>query len=69
VSVDDKARGRGTGKFLKMLAAEPAELRPVPGAKGLMSKAAKSLFDPNLFLVKVSEGTTILNFEKNAVVF
>src|ERR1700761_355272 len=34
-----------------------------------MSKAAKSLFDPNLFLAKVSEGTTILNFEKNAVVF
>jgi len=34
-----------------------------------MSKAAKSLFDPNLFLVKVGEGKTILNFEKNAVVF
>jgi len=34
-----------------------------------MSKAAKSLFDPILFLAKVSEGTTILNFEKNAVVF
>jgi CRP/FNR family transcriptional regulator, cyclic AMP receptor protein len=34
-----------------------------------MSKPAKSLFNPNLFLAKVSEGTTILNFEKNAVVF
>ena len=34
-----------------------------------MSKATKSLFDPNLFLAKVDEGTTILNFEKNATVF
>src|ERR1700748_1914407 len=34
-----------------------------------MSKAAKSLFNPKLFLAKVGEGTTILNFEKNAVVF
>ena len=34
-----------------------------------MSKAAKSLFDPNLFLAKVGEGTTILNFEKNVAVF
>src|ERR1700746_3307573 len=34
-----------------------------------MSKAAKSLFDPNLFLAKVGEGTNILNFERNAVVF
>ena len=34
-----------------------------------MPKAAKGLFDPKLFLAKVGEGTTILNFEKNAVVF
>src|ERR1043166_2993165 len=34
-----------------------------------MSKAAKSLFDPNLFLARVGEGTTVLKFDKNAVVF
>ena len=60
---------RKTAKFPNMLAAGPAKLRPTPDAKGLMSKAAKRLFDPNLFLVKVGEGKTILNFEKNAVVF
>src|SRR4029077_11789535 len=34
-----------------------------------MPKAAKSLFDPKLFLAKVGEGKTILNFDKNRVVF
>ena len=34
-----------------------------------MSKAAKSLFDPNLFLAKVGEGKAILKFAKNEVVF
>src|SRR6185312_1501098 len=61
--------GAKTAKFPNMLAAGPAKLRSTPSAKGLMSKAAKSLFDPNLFLAKDGEGATILNFEKNAVVF
>src|SRR5579863_5111651 len=34
-----------------------------------MTKAAKSLFDPKLFLAKVGEGKTILKFDKNNVVF
>ena len=52
-----------------MLATGSAKLRPTPGAKGLMSKAAKSLFDPKLFLAKVGEGTAILRVDRNAVVF
>ena len=56
-------------QFPHMLAAGSAKLRPTPGAKGLMSKAAKSLFDPKLFLAKVGEGTTILRIDRNAVVF
>jgi CRP/FNR family cyclic AMP-dependent transcriptional regulator len=34
-----------------------------------MTKAAKALFDPKLFLAKVGEGKTILEFDKNQVVF
>jgi CRP/FNR family cyclic AMP-dependent transcriptional regulator len=34
-----------------------------------MAKAAKSLFDPKLFLAKVGEGKTILKFDRNQVVF
>src|SRR5579864_5374414 len=34
-----------------------------------MPKAAKTLFDPRLFLAKVGEGKAILNFDKNQVVF
>jgi CRP/FNR family transcriptional regulator, cyclic AMP receptor protein len=34
-----------------------------------MSKTAKGSFDPKLFLAKVGEGKTILNFDKNQVVF
>src|ERR1700730_5300960 len=34
-----------------------------------MPKAAKSLFDPKLFLAKVGEGKTILKFDRNQVVF
>lgn len=34
-----------------------------------MSKTAKSLFDPKLFLAKVGEGKTILKFDKSRVVF
>jgi CRP/FNR family transcriptional regulator, cyclic AMP receptor protein len=34
-----------------------------------MPKAAKSLFDPRLFLARVGEGKTILKFDKNQVVF
>src|SRR6201993_3952925 len=34
-----------------------------------MTKAAKSLFDPKLFLAKVGEGKTILKFDRNQVVF
>jgi CRP-like cAMP-binding protein len=32
-------------------------------------KAAKALFDPKRFLAKVGDGKTILNFDKNQVVF
>ncbi len=52
-----------------MPAAGPAKLTPTPGTKGRMPKAAKHLFDPKLFLAKVGEGTTILKFDRNAVVF
>ncbi len=34
-----------------------------------MPRAAKTLFDPKLFLAKVGEGRAILNFDKNQVVF
>src|SRR5258708_40076948 len=34
-----------------------------------MPKAAKTLFDPKLFLAKVGEGKAILNFDNNEVVF
>ncbi len=34
-----------------------------------MPKAAKSSFDPKVFLAKVGEGKTILNFDRNEVVF
>ena len=34
-----------------------------------MTKAAKSLFDPKLFLAKVGEGKIILKFDRNQVVF
>jgi CRP/FNR family transcriptional regulator, cyclic AMP receptor protein len=34
-----------------------------------MPKAAKALFDPKRFLAKVGDGKTILNFDKNRVVF
>jgi CRP/FNR family transcriptional regulator, cyclic AMP receptor protein len=34
-----------------------------------MPKAAKNLFNPKLFLAKVAEGTTVLKFDKNEVVF
>jgi CRP/FNR family cyclic AMP-dependent transcriptional regulator len=34
-----------------------------------MPKAAKALFDPKRFLAKVGDGKTILNFDKNQVVF
>ena len=34
-----------------------------------MPKAAKSLFDPKLFLAKVGEGKTILKFDKSQAVF
>jgi len=34
-----------------------------------MPKAARSLFDPKLFLAKVGEGKTIRKFDKNEVVF
>src|SRR5579872_1361397 len=34
-----------------------------------MPRAAKSLFDPKLFLAKVGEGKTILKFDRNQVVF
>jgi CRP/FNR family cyclic AMP-dependent transcriptional regulator len=34
-----------------------------------MPKAAKALFDPKLFLAKVGEGKTILEFDKSQVVF
>jgi CRP/FNR family cyclic AMP-dependent transcriptional regulator len=34
-----------------------------------MPKAAKDLFDPKLFLAKVGEGKTILQFDRNKVVF
>jgi CRP/FNR family cyclic AMP-dependent transcriptional regulator len=34
-----------------------------------MPKAAKSSFDPKLFLAKVGEGKAILKFAKNQVVF
>jgi CRP/FNR family transcriptional regulator, cyclic AMP receptor protein len=34
-----------------------------------MPKAAKTLFDPKRFLAKVGDGKTILNFDKNRVVF
>ncbi len=34
-----------------------------------MPRAAKTLFDPKLFLAKVGEGKAILNFDKNQVVF
>jgi CRP/FNR family transcriptional regulator, cyclic AMP receptor protein len=52
-----------------MLSAGPAKLRSTPGVKGLMPKATKNLFDPKLFLAKVGEGTTVLKFDRNAVVF
>src|SRR6201997_4717645 len=34
-----------------------------------MPRAAKTLFDPKLFLAKVGEGKTILKFYRNQVVF
>jgi len=34
-----------------------------------MSKAAKTLFDPKLFLAKVGEGKTVLKFAKNKIVY
>jgi CRP/FNR family cyclic AMP-dependent transcriptional regulator len=34
-----------------------------------MPKAAKTLFDPRLFLAKVGEGKTILNIDKSQIVF
>src|SRR6476646_6618033 len=34
-----------------------------------MTKAAKDLFDPKLFLAKVGEGKAILRFDRNQVVF
>jgi CRP/FNR family cyclic AMP-dependent transcriptional regulator len=34
-----------------------------------MPRAAKALFDPKRFLAKVGDGKTILNFDKNQVVF
>ena len=34
-----------------------------------MPKAVKNPFDPKLFLAKVGEGTIVLKFDKNAVVF
>jgi CRP/FNR family transcriptional regulator, cyclic AMP receptor protein len=34
-----------------------------------MPNVAKSLFDPKLFLAKVGEGKTILELEKNQIVF
>src|SRR6201997_1452088 len=34
-----------------------------------MPRAAKTLFDPKLFLAKVGEGKAILKFDKNQVVF
>lgn len=34
-----------------------------------MPKAAKSAFDPKLFLAKVGQGKAILKFDKNQVVF
>jgi CRP/FNR family cyclic AMP-dependent transcriptional regulator len=34
-----------------------------------MPKAAKTLFDPKLFLARVGEGKTILKFDRNQVVF
>jgi CRP/FNR family cyclic AMP-dependent transcriptional regulator len=52
-----------------MLAAGPAKPTPTPGAKGRMPKAVKNPFDPKLFLAKVGEGTIVLKFDKNAVVF
>jgi len=64
-----KARRRKTAKFPNMLAAGAAKLAPTPGTKGRMPKAVKNLFDPKLFLAKVGEGTTILKFDRNAVVF
>jgi CRP-like cAMP-binding protein len=34
-----------------------------------MSKAAKGLFDPQLFLAKVGEGKTVFTLEKNQTIF
>jgi CRP/FNR family transcriptional regulator, cyclic AMP receptor protein len=41
----------------------------VSGAGGIMPRAARALFDPKRFLAKVGDGKTILNFDKNQVVF
>ena len=64
-----RGRRRKTAKFPNIPAARTAKLRPAPGAKGLMPKAAKSLFDPKRFLARVGEGKTILKFDRNEVVF
>jgi CRP-like cAMP-binding protein len=49
--------------------AEPDKLRFVSGTEDFMSKAAKTLFDPKLFLARVGEGKAVLKFAKNKVVY
>jgi len=47
----------------------PAKLTFHQALDDVMPRAAKSAFDPKLFLAKVGDGKAILNFDKNQVVF